>query len=171
MVAPDQVAQLGASTVIWSSWVLVASALVLLGLSLSLAFVLEGRLRRLRDERDALSTRLSCAERERDALRAALERETEIARSKTKLLSTISHDIRTPLASVVGLAELLLREYSKTERQKYLRLLIDESYRLASMIDDHLIPKRDRSESPEVQSDSPPRPKIVAIERHLTRST
>jgi signal transduction histidine kinase len=115
-------------------------------------------------------TRLSRAEREREALRAALEREIEAARVKAKLLSTISHEIRTPLASVVGLAEILLvREYPKTERQQFLHLLIDESRRLTSLIDEHLDSRRNRSESPEIHGESP-RSKIAAIDRHLSPS-
>jgi len=46
-------------------------------------------------------------------LEAANERLKELDRLKTGLLSTVSHDLRTPLTSIMGFAKLISRDFSK----------------------------------------------------------
>jgi PAS domain S-box-containing protein len=93
-----------------------------------------------------------------------VSRETEDARAKGKLVSTVSHELRTPLASVVGLAELLvLRDHPKAERQRYLRVILDESHRLTSIIDEFLNLHRVRTESLETHRDSTHRSEANAV--------
>jgi signal transduction histidine kinase len=85
-----------------------------------------------------------------------VSRASEDARAKRKLVSTVSHELRTPLASVVGLAELLLlRAHSKAERQQYLRVILEETHRLTSIIDEFLNLHRVRTEPPDMRRDSP----------------
>lgn len=61
---------------------------------------------------------------------------TEVARKK--LLSNISHDIRTPLTSIIGYIDALKDGIieSEGERQEYLEILADKSERLKNLIDD-----------------------------------
>jgi signal transduction histidine kinase len=69
--------------------------------------------------------------------------EVELARTTTSALSDLSHALRSPLASVVGFAELLLaRDYSTTDRHQLLRLILEEGWRLASIIEGAIDPRR-----------------------------
>lgn len=60
------------------------------------------------------------------ALRKAKEAAEEKERQKSNLLAHISHEVRTPLASMLGLAELLGRE-PLSERQRQLLVLLQQS--------------------------------------------
>jgi PAS domain S-box-containing protein len=60
------------------------------------------------------------------ALRKAKEAAEEKERQKSNLLAHISHEVRTPLASMLGLAELLGRE-PLNERQRQLLVLLQQS--------------------------------------------
>lgn len=58
--------------------------------------------------------------------------------SRKRLLSNISHDIRTPLTSILGYVEALKNDLSldHEERNKYLNILINKSRNLKSLIDE-----------------------------------
>ena len=60
-------------------------------------------------------------------------------RLKADLVATVSHELRTPLASVLGFAELLLRQdLDEVTRRRYAQTIHDEAKRLAKLIDDFL---------------------------------
>jgi PAS domain S-box-containing protein len=66
-------------------------------------------------------------------------RETEIDRMKSEFLTTAAHELRTPLASVFGYAELLIaREFDAPKRQRMLKTIHAQAKLLTSMIDDLL---------------------------------
>ena len=66
-------------------------------------------------------------------------RETEIDRMKSEFLTTAAHELRTPLASVFGYAELLIaREFDAPKRQRMLQTIHAQAKLLTSMIDDLL---------------------------------
>jgi two-component system sensor histidine kinase KdpD len=71
---------------------------------------------------------------------ASIEIESEKLRSL--LLSSISHDFRTPLASIIGVASTLLDGASATlgeeRRRELLRTLLDEAQRLHRLVDNLL---------------------------------
>ncbi|MDR3388463.1 MAG: sensor histidine kinase KdpD [Rudaea sp.] len=71
---------------------------------------------------------------------ASIEVESEKLRSV--LLSSISHDFRTPLASIIGMASTLLDDASASlgeeRRRSLLRSLIDEAQRLHRLVDNLL---------------------------------
>jgi CheY-like chemotaxis protein len=55
------------------------------------------------------------------------------------MVSMVSHEMRTPLASMVGFAELLLTREVTPERQKeYLEVVLQEGLRLTALINDFL---------------------------------
>ena len=61
------------------------------------------------------------------------------ARTKSEFISSISHEFKTPLTSVVAFSSLLRRDESMTERQKkQLDLIQSNAWRLEKMIDDLL---------------------------------
>lgn len=91
----------------------------LLSISLMLAVLLYGRSRQHRQERLAAQRELALA-REREhqrldqavtertrALQAALIRADEAGRVRQDFLARISHDLRTPLTSIIGFADLI----------------------------------------------------------------
>ena len=71
---------------------------------------------------------------------ASIEIESEKLRSL--LLSSISHDFRTPLASIIGMASTLLDDASvslgEERRRNLLRSLVDEAQRLHRLVDNLL---------------------------------
>jgi signal transduction histidine kinase len=61
------------------------------------------------------------------------------ARAKSEFISSISHEFKTPLTSVVAFSSLLRRDDSMSERQhKQLDLIQNNAWRLEKMIDDLL---------------------------------
>jgi signal transduction histidine kinase len=67
------------------------------------------------------------------------ERLVEAERHKSELISMVSHEVRTPLASLLGFTDLLLhRELDADTRRRYLEIVHQESRRLASLTRDFL---------------------------------
>ena len=66
--------------------------------------------------------------------------ELELARMKSDLVSTISHEFKSPLAAIRQLAEMLHsgRLPSEQRRQKYYDILLEQSERLSLLIDNVL---------------------------------
>ena len=65
------------------------------------------------------------------------EAEAETERLRSSVLSTVSHDVRTPIASIQGCAESLLESeqaLTPETRRELLRTIADESYRVSGMI-------------------------------------
>lgn len=52
-------------------------------------------------------------ERQTEELEVANERLTELDRLKSEFLSTVSHDLRTPLTSILGFSQLIQREFER----------------------------------------------------------
>jgi two-component system sensor histidine kinase KdpD len=70
-----------------------------------------------------------------EAQRAQIETETE--RMRSSLLSSVSHDLRTPLAVVTGAASTLLEDDAKlapTSRRELLETVQEESMRLTRLV-------------------------------------
>jgi PAS domain S-box-containing protein len=77
--------------------------------------------------------------RENDLLRIALEKERELNSLKTRLMTTISHEFRTPLAialSSVGLLEDYFERLTPEKRGEHLVRIHAQINRLTEMIDD-----------------------------------
>jgi signal transduction histidine kinase len=65
--------------------------------------------------------------------------ETEISRLKSEFLSSAAHELRTPMASVYGFAELLLtRDFDEATRQDLLATIHRQSGRLVKLMNDLL---------------------------------
>jgi signal transduction histidine kinase/CheY-like chemotaxis protein len=70
---------------------------------------------------------------------ARAESGAELGRAKDEMVSTVSHEMRTPLASIVGFTELLVtREVTPEHRQEYLAIMLQEGRRLTALINDFL---------------------------------
>jgi signal transduction histidine kinase/CheY-like chemotaxis protein len=65
--------------------------------------------------------------------------ERDMNRVKDEIISVVNHELRTPLASVVGFAELLLsRELPEDQRRRFRVSIAQEGLRLAALVDDLL---------------------------------
>jgi signal transduction histidine kinase len=65
--------------------------------------------------------------------------ETEIDRMKSEFLATAAHELRTPMSSIYGFAELLVeREFSAAEQREYLGIIFRQSQLMANIINELL---------------------------------
>ncbi len=71
-----------------------------------------------------------------DGLETAVEKHLKAERLKTELITNVSHDIRTPLTSIINYVDLLQKEHTPEEEAKYLEVLDRQSQRLKKMTDD-----------------------------------
>lgn len=73
----------------------------------------------------------------RDGMSEALAKSIRNERMKADLITNVSHDIKTPLTSIVNYVDLLKREEINNENaQKYIRILDDKSQRLKQLTED-----------------------------------
>ena len=73
----------------------------------------------------------------RDGLNEALEKRLQSERFRTELITNVSHDIKTPLTSIVNYVDLLQKEEPRTEKQQeYLEVLDRQSGKLKKLIED-----------------------------------
>src|SRR5581483_1326618 len=85
---------------------------------------------------NAMTRSLSTSRRELIERAESLE---QSERHKSELISMVSHEVRTPLASVLGFTRLLLeRDLSEEDRQRYLKIVDAEATRLAALVSDFL---------------------------------
>ena len=66
---------------------------------------------------------------------AALEK-MKSERMKSELITNVSHDIKTPLTSIINYVDLLQRTDDQQERKEYLEVLNRQSQRLKKLIED-----------------------------------
>lgn len=72
-----------------------------------------------------------------DGLDAALEASMKTERLKTDLITNVSHDIKTPLTSIINYIDLLKRENIQDEKiQGYLKVLEQKAQRLKNLTED-----------------------------------
>lgn len=70
-------------------------------------------------------------------LSAAVEKSIKDERLKSDLITNVSHDIKTPLTSIINYVDLLKREDIQNERAKnYIGILEDKALRLKHLTDD-----------------------------------
>lgn len=72
-----------------------------------------------------------------EAVRAAVEKQLKSERMKTELITNVSHDIKTPLTSIVNYVDLLKKQEVQDETAKeYIEVLERQSIRLKKLIED-----------------------------------
>ncbi|MDO5126610.1 MAG: HAMP domain-containing sensor histidine kinase [Eubacteriales bacterium] len=73
----------------------------------------------------------------RDGIQVAVEERMKSERMKTELITNVSHDIKTPLTSIISYVDLLKKEDIKGDRAKeYIDVLERQSGRLKKLISD-----------------------------------
>ncbi|TWD90192.1 histidine kinase [Neobacillus bataviensis] len=71
-----------------------------------------------------------------DGLKMAVDRELKSERLKTELITNVSHDIRTPLTSIITYVDLLKGEEVSLRAAEYIEILDQKSKRLKLLTDD-----------------------------------
>lgn len=66
----------------------------------------------------------------------AAQKRLKSERMKTELITNVSHDIKTPLTSIINYVDLLQKAQTEEERKEYLEVLDRQSQRLKKLIDD-----------------------------------
>ena len=105
-----------------------------------------------------------------EATRRKAEVETE--RLRNSLLSSVSHDLRTPLAVITGSASTLLgddRVVSPTERRSLLQGIFDEAERLNRLIGNLLDMTRIESGAIQLKKEWYPIEEVIGVARARTR--
>lgn len=69
-------------------------------------------------------------------IEAAVSKQMKSERLKTELITNVSHDIRTPLTSIINYTDLLQKEADEEKRQEYLSALSRSSLRLKKLSED-----------------------------------
>jgi signal transduction histidine kinase len=71
-----------------------------------------------------------------DVAVTAAEKQLRSERMKTELITNVSHDIKTPLTSIINYVDLLQKTDDEGERREYLEVLDRQSQRLKKLIED-----------------------------------
>lgn len=73
-----------------------------------------------------------------EQLRRNIEKEREIKRQKNELITNVSHDLRTPLTSIMGYLRLLRDEKYDCREQyhEYIKIAFSKSEQLKNLIED-----------------------------------
>ena len=89
-------------------------------------------------ENDVLMVVSDVTERERiiTELNRALKKSEENEKLQAAFLSNLSHELRTPMNGVIGFADLLLEGEGDPQKQEYLRIILNSSYQLLSVLSD-----------------------------------
>lgn len=66
----------------------------------------------------------------------AVEKEVKSQRMKTELITNVSHDLKTPLTSIITYVDLLKTEQTKEKRREYIEILERKAMRLKLLIED-----------------------------------
>src|SRR5699024_7894768 len=67
-----------------------------------------------------------------------MEKERQVERQKNELITNVSHDLRTPLTSILGYLHLLLdgKFENEEQRNEYVRIAFSKSEQLENLIED-----------------------------------
>ncbi len=66
----------------------------------------------------------------------AAQKQLKSERMKTELITNVSHDIKTPLTSIINYVDLLQKPHTEEEQEVYLEVLDRQSQRLKKLIED-----------------------------------
>ncbi len=76
--------------------------------------------------------------RQREALKAALERAEQATRLKSEFLANMSHEIRTPLNGVIGMAQALAHTPLNEDQKDQVSTIVESGQTLMSLLNDIL---------------------------------
>ena len=71
-----------------------------------------------------------------DVVMVAAQKQMRSERMRTELITNVSHDIKTPLTSIINYVDLLQKPHSPEDEQTYLEVLSRQSNRMKRLIDE-----------------------------------
>ena len=71
-----------------------------------------------------------------DVAVVAAQKQLKSERMKTELITNVSHDIKTPLTSIINYVDLLQKPHTPEDEKTYLEVLARQSARMKKLIDD-----------------------------------
>lgn len=73
-----------------------------------------------------------------EEIRLLIEKEKEAEQTKNDLITNVAHDLRTPLTSIIGYLDLIIKQPGMEEekRQAFLKIAYDKSRHLQTLIED-----------------------------------
>lgn len=71
-----------------------------------------------------------------DVVQVAAQKQMRSERMRTELITNVSHDIKTPLTSIINYVDLLQKPHSQEDGEQYLEVLSRQSGRMKRLIDD-----------------------------------
>lgn len=87
-----------------------------------------------KDNLSQLAHNINCM---KDGFKKSVENEVKSEKLKSELITNVSHDLKTPLTSIINYVDLLKREdLSKEDASKYMDILDRKSQRLKVLIED-----------------------------------
>lgn len=89
----------------------------------------------------SLKQQLESIDKQNKMFRSEINKALEVSKSRMSFLASLSHELRTPINSIIGFVEILLEQklkLSEEERMKYLNYININSRRLLILINDIL---------------------------------
>lgn len=71
-----------------------------------------------------------------EVVQIAAQKQMKSERMRTELITNVSHDIKTPLTSIINYVDLLQKPHTEEEGKSYLEVLSRQSGRMKKLIDD-----------------------------------
>ena len=71
-----------------------------------------------------------------DVAVVAAQKQLKSERMKTELIANVSHDIKTPLTSIINYVDLLQKPHTEAEQEEYLAVLARQSGQMKKLIED-----------------------------------
>ena len=71
-----------------------------------------------------------------DGMAAAVDKQLKSERLKTELITNVSHDIKTPLTSIINYVDLLQHEHTSEQEEEYLAVLKRQAFKLKKLTED-----------------------------------
>jgi signal transduction histidine kinase len=71
-----------------------------------------------------------------DVATVAAQKQLKSERMKTELITNVSHDIKTPLTSIINYVDLLQAPHTQEQGQQYLEVLARQSARMKKLVED-----------------------------------
>ena len=71
-----------------------------------------------------------------DGMAAAIDKQLKSERLKTELITNVSHDIKTPLTSIINYVDLLQHEHTSEQEEEYLAVLKRQAFKLKKLTED-----------------------------------
>lgn len=96
----------------------------------------------LRQKNQFLEGEISHRQRLEEELRLALAKEKELSNLKSNIISVVSHEYRTPLATILSSSELLeyySDQWSKDKKQRHFRRIQSSVHHLTQLVNDVLV--------------------------------